>query len=158
MADARSLDPRFVHLGRDLLVTPFFQATEWDLLDLLTQPRGQIYRDDQVDFDMAEGPGCLQQALVLRLLTPQGSLADLAHPDYGSRLYLLIGEIDGAVTRARAKTYVLEALAAERRLEKILAVDVQPSADGAGDRLLISASVLPRGGGDPVSLGLEVGL
>jgi len=158
VADPRSQDAGFVHLGRDLLVAPFFQATEWDQLDLLTQPRGQLYLDDQVDFDVAEGPGCLQQALVLRLLTPQGSLAALAHPDYGSRLHLLIGEIDSAVTRARAKAYVIEALAAERRLEKTLAVDVQPSAEGGGDRLLISASVLPKGGGDPVSLGLEVGL
>lgn len=144
--------------GRDLLVTPFFAAAEWDQLDLLTNPRGQLYADDRVDLDVASGAACLQQALVLRLLTPRGSLAELAHADYGSRLHLLIGELDSPVTRARARAYVLEALAAERRLEKILAVTIQPAAEGVMDRLLISASVLPRGGGDPVSLGLEVAL
>lgn len=158
MADSRNVDPRFAHLGRDLLITPFFQAAEWDLLDLITHPRGTVYRDEQVDLESAEGPACLQQALVLRLLTPRGCMSDLAHPDYGSRLHLLIGEIDGAVTRARAKAYVLEALAMERRLDKILAVDVLPAADGAGDRLLISANVLPKGTTDPISLGLEVAL
>lgn len=158
MTDARSADPRFAYLGRDLLVTPFFQATEWDQLDLLTQPRGVLYRDDRVDFDTAIGAGCLQQALVLRLLTPQGSLTNLAHPDYGSRLHELIGEINTAVTRARAKAFVLQALAQERRVAEVLAVDVLEPADGARDRLMIHASVLPKGGGDPVALGLEVGL
>lgn len=158
MTDAASLDRRFSHLGADLLVTPFFQATEWDQLDLQTRPRGPTTREDSVDLDLAAGAGCLQQALVLRLLTPQGSLSALAHPDYGSRLHLLIGEFNTPVTRARAKAYVLEALAQERRVAKVLDVTVSQPADGAQDRLLISASVLPAKGGDAVRLGLEVAL
>jgi phage baseplate assembly protein W len=155
--DPNDLDPRFAHLGRDLLLTPFFQAADGDQLDIATNPRGLVTRDDRVDFDRAAGPGALKQALVLRLLTPVGSLSELAHPDYGSRLGELIGEISTPFTRAKARAFVLEALAAERRVAKVLAVDVR-TAEGATDRLLIDVQVVAVGGGDPVSLGLEVAL
>lgn len=151
------LDPRFAHLGRDLLLTPFFQATSGDQLDLATDPRGITSSDDRVDFDLAAGPGALKQALVLRLLTPKGCLAALAHPDYGSRLHELIGGLSTPFSRARARAFVLEALAAERRVAKVLTVDVR-TAQASSDRLLIDVQVLAVGGGEPVSLGLEVAL
>jgi phage baseplate assembly protein W len=99
----------------------------------------------------------LKQALVMRLLTPVGSLSELAHPAYGSRLGELIGEISTPFTRAKARAFVLEALAAERRVAEVLAVDVR-TAEGANDRLLIDVQVTAVGGGDPISLGLEVAL
>lgn len=58
----------------------------------------------------------LEQALLLRFLTPVGELAVLGHPDYGSRLFELIGELNNDTNRNRAKLYVLEALAAEPRV------------------------------------------
>lgn len=58
----------------------------------------------------------LKQALLLRFLTPVGELAVLGHPDYGSRLFELIGELNNDTNRNRAKLYVLEALAAEPRV------------------------------------------
>ena len=45
-----------------------------------------------------------------------GELAQLGHPDYGSRLFTLIGELNNENNRNRAKLYVLEALAAEPRV------------------------------------------
>src|SRR5881394_1026881 len=80
------------HLGNDLLVTPFFQANEWDTVDLTPNPPGIPYRDETVDLAMARGVENLQQALILRLLTPLGSLSDLGHAGYGSRLHELIGQ------------------------------------------------------------------
>jgi phage baseplate assembly protein W len=157
MPSPQDLEPRFAHLGRDLLLTPFFQAADGDLLDLATDPAGGVTRDDKVDFDRAAGPGCLRQALLLRLLTPRGCLAELAHPGYGSRLHELIGGLSNPFSRAQARAFVLEALADERRVAEVLAIDVKTSAERV-DRLLIDVQVRAVGGGDPIALGLEVAL
>lgn len=66
----------------------------------------------------------LQQALLLRFLTPVGELAQLGHPDYGSRLFELIGELNSETNRNRAKLFTLQALQAEPRVKEIRAVTV----------------------------------
>ncbi len=66
----------------------------------------------------------LVQALFLRFLTPAGELAILGHPDYGSKLHELIGELNNETNRNRAKLYVLRALSAEPRVKKVLSVRV----------------------------------
>lgn len=154
MADPRSL----THLGTDLLVTPFFEADEWRTLDLTTRPAGTPYRDERVDLEVARGGENLQQALVLRLLTPLGALSALGHANYGSRLHLLIGEENTEANRRRARSFVLQALAQEARVERVLALDLAAPTPEAPDRLRLTATVQPVGGGDPVTLGLELGL
>jgi phage baseplate assembly protein W len=146
------------HLGNDLLVTPFFEADEWDTVDLTTNPRGTPYRDEPIDLGTAEGVANLQQALILRLLTPIGSLRDLGHAGYGSRLHELIGQENVAAARTRARAFVLQAIAQERRVEKVLSLEIAPVTADAPHAVRITARVQPVGGGDPVSLGLEVGL
>ena len=146
------------HLGNDLLMTPFFEANEWQTLDLSTSPAGTPYRDEVVDLAAARGVENLQQALILRLLTPVGSLRDLGHAGYGSRLHEIIGLENVAATRLRAKVYVLQALEQERRVAEVLAVEIAPVTADAPDRLRIFVRVKPQGAGDPVSLGLEVAL
>lgn len=76
----------------------------------------------------------LRQAIEIRLLTPKGELAALGHADYGSRLPDLIGQQNTETNRNLAKLYVIEALKQERRIEKIVAVDVTPA---PGQRHLI---------------------
>jgi phage baseplate assembly protein W len=66
----------------------------------------------------------LRQAVEIRLLTPKGELAALGHADYGSRLPDLIGRPNTETNRNLAKLYVIEALKQERRIQKIVAVDV----------------------------------
>jgi phage gp46-like protein len=146
------------HLGKDLLVTPFFVADEWDTLDLTQYPAGNVYRDEPTDFAAARGVENLQQALILRLLTPLGSLKDLGHAAYGSRLHELIGEENVTAAQLRARAYVIQAIAQEKRVAKILSLDIAPMTADAPDRLRIFARVLAVGGGDPVALGLEIGL
>lgn len=146
------------HLGKDLLVTPFFEATEWDCLDLSRQPAGTIFLDEPADFAAAKGVENLQQALVLRLLTPLGTLKDLGHANYGSRLHELIGQENVAAAALRARAYVIQAIAQEKRVEKILSLEILPTTPDTPDRLRIFVRVLAVGGGDPVALGLEVGL
>lgn len=89
--------------------------------DLMTRVRPESGR---TDLARLEGVENLKQALLLRFLTPVGELAALGHRDYGSRLHTLIGERNNETNRNRAKLYVLEALVAEPRVEKVLAVDV----------------------------------
>jgi phage baseplate assembly protein W len=146
------------HLGNDLLVTPFFQANEWDTVDLTQNPPGIPYRDETVDLALARGVENLQQALILRLLTPLGSLSDLGHAGYGSRLHELIGQENVKASRLRARAYVLQAIAQEQRVEKVLSLEIAPVTADAPDTLRIFARVQPVGGGDPVTLGLEIGL
>ena len=76
----------------------------------------------------------LRQAIEIRLLTPKGELAALGHADYGSRLPDLIGQPNTDTNRNLAKLYVIEALKQERRIEKVVAVDVTPA---PGQRQLI---------------------
>ena len=66
----------------------------------------------------------LTQALLLRFLTEVGELALLGHPNYGSRLFQLIGELNSETNRNRAKLFVLEALQAEPRVKEVRSVIV----------------------------------
>jgi phage baseplate assembly protein W len=89
--------------------------------------RGDLHttlRREGVDLATLGGAENMEQALLLRLLTPRGALEQLGHPDYGSRLSTLIGEPNTETNRNRAKLYVLEALAMEPRIQQVLSVSV----------------------------------
>jgi len=79
-----------------------------------------------VDLAVSDGRDNLGQAVVTRLLTPRGELAGLGHPQHGSRIHELIGEPNTETTRNRLRLFVLEALAAEPRIERVLEVTVEP--------------------------------
>ena len=76
------------------------------------------------DLETVSGLDNLRQALLLRFLTPAGELAVLGHPNYGSRLFELLGERNTATNRNRAKMFVLQALAGEPRVKEVLSVQV----------------------------------
>lgn len=81
------------------------------------------------DLQTVAGVDNLQQALLLRFLTPLGELAPLGHPRYGSRLFELVGELNNDTTRNRAKMFVLQALAEEPRVKEVLSVTVTQHPD-----------------------------
>lgn len=95
-----------------------------------------------VDLERVAGVENLQQALLLRFLTPVGDLARLGHPRYGSRLFELVGELNTETNRNRAKLFVLEALAAEPRVAEVLRVAV--TADRRRDPARIDVAVSLR--------------
>jgi len=102
-------------------------------------------RTPQRDLANVAGIDNLRQALVNCLLTRRGELADLGHPEYGSRLYELIGRPNSATQRNLAKLYVLEALAQEPRVDsQQMQVDVQPDPRDR-NRVLIEVRVRPVG-------------
>lgn len=107
--------------------------------DLSTRVRVETSR---VDLDIHSKVDNLVQALLLRFLTPVGEMALLGHPDYGSRLAELIGELNSETNRNRAKLFTLQALQAEPRVKEIRSVDVtQSPADPT--RMDIRVSLLP---------------
>jgi phage baseplate assembly protein W len=91
-----------------------------------------VGEDEPRDFVTVTGNENLEQALLLRFLTPQGELSVLGHPDYGSRLYELIGELNDVTNRNRVRMYVLQALAAEPRVAKVSSLQVRQAFDRVG--------------------------
>lgn len=94
------------------------------------------------DLDLLSRADNLSQALLLRFLTEVGELKQLGHPDYGSRLFELIGELNNETNRNRAKLFVLEALQAEPRVKEVRSVIVTQNR-AERTRMDISVSLLP---------------
>jgi phage baseplate assembly protein W len=144
-----ALDPD--HFGADLWLLPDLEHVNsnrdpgHDLATLQQPTTGQL------DLATLSGVDNLIQALLLRFLTPRGALTLLGHSDYGSRLEELIGELNNDANRNRAKLYVLQALAAEPRVQKVLAVTVtQNPADRT--RMDIAVTLLPLDSDTPLNL------
>lgn len=127
-------------LGTDLLIT--HRGTLHTAIELVEQGG---------DLQMASGLENLQQAIRLRLATRQGDLEQLGHPDFGSRLYLLIGRRPTPESIALAKAYVHEALRRESRIAAIQRVDVAPDPKRP-DSLFIEVTVQPVGAAAPVKV------
>lgn len=107
--------------------------------DLFTRIRVET---NQSDLEVHSDVDNLVQALLLRFLTPVGEMELLGHPDYGSRLFELIGELNNETNRNRAKLFTLQALQAEPRVKEVRSVDVtQNRADPT--RMDIKISLLP---------------
>jgi phage baseplate assembly protein W len=163
-------------LGADLLVTPFFVAHDAASIDLTVQRRpsrwagtaprttpgeprpepdgaGQV-----VDLRTVDGRENLAQALLLRLLSPKGALAELGHRKYGSRLGELIGQRKTEELRDLCRAFVLEAVAQEPRVEpKAVSFDFDRLAETVSS-FNFTLAVQPIGGGDPLAVSLEVEL
>jgi phage baseplate assembly protein W len=96
----------------------------------------------EFDLDTFSQNDNLIQALLLRFMTPVGELTLLGHPDYGSRLVELIGELNSETNRNRAKLFTLQALQAEPRIKEIRSVTVTQSLRER-TRVDINVSLLP---------------
>ncbi len=84
----------------------------------------------------------LKQAIFMRLLTPKGELSALGHPEYGSRLYELIGRQNTDTVRDLIRLYILESLKFESRIHKVVALSVV-SEKGTRDRVNVLLQVQP---------------
>ena len=104
------------------------------------------------DFVPREGLENLAQAVILRLLTPCGELADLGHPEYGSRVHELIGQENNTTKRNLLKLFILEALKFEPRVEKVAELKVEPS-PGARSTVDVLLRVKPVGAATLVTIG-----
>lgn len=136
------------------------EADSWGTLDagLVPGMRGGVAQDrEPKDLARVSGRENLAQALILRLLTPVGSLKGLGHPRYGCRLTELIGMGNTDLSRLRARLYVLQALRQERRVSEVLGLSVV-TVDDRPETVRIAFSVRPLGEDEAMALGLEVAL
>ena len=163
-------------LGTDLSVLPAMVADDAASVDLAT--RGRVLRPGALgvlrrsfplvsiadgttelsDLDILSGRQNLAQALILRLLTPRGSLAGLGHAAYGSRLAELLGEPKNDTTRALCRAYVLEVVAQEPRVEDAAVALTFDAEREDASSFQFTLVVRPRSGGDPLALSLGVAL
>lgn len=160
-------------LGTDLALTTLFAADEWGSHDLGSElsrrggrggrggrvtavplPDGTVPADP-LDLATLTGRRNLAQSLILRLLTPVGSLAPLGHPGYGSRLGELVGTANVPAARFLARRHVLEAVAQESRAALADLVFADPAISDPGT-LAFTVVVQPLVGGEPA--GAPVGL
>ena len=150
--------------GTDLSVVPNMVAYDAASLDLTTKVR-VIRRpkpgepDTQTDLSLDRSPRERRASLVTAVADSVGTLSTLGHSDYGSRLGELIGRRKTEELRNLCRAFVLEAVAREPRVEpKAVELTFDPLAEQI-DNFVLTVAVQPiRGGGDPVSLSLEVGL
>jgi len=150
-------------LGTDLAVVTGFVAHDAAQIDLA--PRRRPIRGpalagatEAIDLDTFGGRENLAQALILRLLTPRGSLAALGHGEYGSRLGELIGQRKTAALRNLCRAFVLEVVAQEPRVDdRAVDLSFDPESEDAST-FVFTLVVQPRSGGDPLGLSLGVTL
>lgn len=153
-------------LGADLAMTrfagtpsaaPLASADSWGSLDLRFASSARAGAAGRDDLATVAERANLGQALMLRLLTEQGTLAPLGHPAYGSRLVSLIGRLNDEATRHLARLYVIEAVRQEPRVKALTALSVA-TAPGAPDTIRIELAVAPVNDDDPLALTLDVAL
>lgn len=96
------------------------------------------------DLRTVSGRANLAQAILNRLFTRQGALEELGHPDYGSRLYQIIGEPNTRRTQVLADFYIRESLANEVRIREIVAISITPPSMRADRRNLLEIRITVR--------------
>lgn len=127
------------------------QVSDRDYVDLVASRDG--------DLETVTGRENLVQAIINRLLTRKGELAPLGHPNYGSRLYLLPGELNNLRVRGLADIYIREALAQEYRIAEVLRIAFDsPNRDSRRDTMEVTLVVRPIGDSEPLSLNLPINL
>jgi phage baseplate assembly protein W len=125
----------------------------------LVGDREEVDLDTQrQDLESVSGRANLTQALLNRLHTRLGELSALGHPDYGSRLYELVGELNNNRTRLLAERYIRECLAQETRILEIVEIEFVPPARGIGRDVLAVTVVVTPMGETPLTIDLLVNL
>lgn len=124
--------------------------------DLMLAP-GELGQSDR-GLATVSGRDNLAQAIFNRFNTCQGELETLGHPDYGSRLHLLMGEINNDRTRKLAELYLRESLAQETRIAEITAIIFEPPSRDLDKRDTLLTTLVIQPIDDDRSLTLKIAL
>ncbi len=137
-------------LGQDLRLDYALAGGFFEDADLASARRAD--HANARDLEITSGLDTLTQAIANRLKTRKGELAALGHPDYGSRHHELMGQPNVQRTRDLIKLYVLQALNAEPRIEKVLTVTVTPEQNPPRDTVRITLVLQIIGAAVPLNL------
>ncbi len=129
---------------------------------LTARDAGQLSSDRNcVDFMVTEGDLALVsghknlvQAILNRLYSYLGELKD--KPDYGSRLYQLIGGVNDRQAQLKAALYIRESLAAESRIKEVGDITIEKNEAGGANLLQLRVIIVPQG--DEVALEIALPL
>ena len=110
------------------------------------------------DLELVSGLDAFTQAVANRLKTRKGELTALGHAEYGSRHHELIGQPNVQRTRDLIKLYVLQALAEEPRIEKVVSVSVTTEHTPPRDSVRIEVMLSLIGVPAPLNLVLPFSL
>jgi phage baseplate assembly protein W len=99
-------------LGSDLLLTEY-------------QLGADLFVEDG-DFGIASEDMNLAQAILHRLRTVKGELADLGHPNYGSTIFEFVGQPNNQTTRMRLQLAIRDTLLQEPRIKEIVSIVARP--------------------------------
>ena len=125
--------------------------------DQLTSDREYVslVADASGDLDTTTSRANLVQAVINRLLTRKGELTSLGHPEYGSRLHELVGELNNLRLRALAEVYIRDCLSQERRIEKVRYVTFEPPERGI-DRNVLKVTIGISAVGEPQDVAIII--
>lgn len=109
-------------------------------------------RGSVLDITRISGRDNLRQAIMMRLLTPIGELADLGHPTYGSRLPDLVGRLNNETGRNLVRLYIMESLQQEARVAKVEKI-VVTTVVNQPNLVAVELEVLPISATDSMNIG-----
>ncbi len=142
--DTHLLTDLALDLG-DHRIRPVYQVS--DHQKKLPAGRGSMF-----DIRTISNRDNLRQAIIMRLLTPIGELAELGHPNYGSRLSNLVGRRNTDTTRNLVRLYILESLKQEARVEKVTRITVTP-VERKPDMIAVELEVMPIANTSTIHIG-----
>lgn len=108
------------------------------------------------DLGVVDGRSNLAQAILNRFYTRKGELTELGHPDYGSKLHLLMGEPDNLRTRQVAELYIRECLLQESRIEEIKEITFDPPSRDLAKQGVLFTKIMVKPLGDSTYLSVQV--
>lgn len=108
------------------------------------------------DLATVSGRTNLGQAILNRFNTRQGEMSQLGHPEYGSRLHLLMGEMNNDRTCNLAEIYIRECLNQESRIAEIVEIRFEPPSRELDKRNLLMATIILKAVADPVPMTIQV--
>ncbi len=135
-----ALQKRTDILGSDLRALYRITDGRHEDLDLMRSSR-EVRGELLQDLTSVAGVENAVQGVINRIKTVKGELVDLGHPEYGSRHHELIGQPNSENNRNLVKLYILQALALEPRIEKIIRADLVYERRTASDRVEIDLTL-----------------
>jgi phage baseplate assembly protein W len=109
VADSRSNSP---FLGTDLKLADYYLGAD-------------LYIGKSGDMAIISEERNIAQAILHRLRTIKGELAELGHPDYGSTILDFIGQPNNSVTRTRLRLAIRDTIRQEHRVKQIVSIEVK---------------------------------